>query len=60
MNKMTLRDWINQPSKGEEGFTCLHFATFHGNMKLIKYLVSKGADITAKNKQAINMLHVAA
>jgi len=40
MNKMALQEWINQPSKGEEGFTCLHFATFHGNMKLIKYLVS--------------------
>lgn len=48
-NKVILREWINQPSKGEEGFTCLHFATFHGNMKLIRYLVSEGADIYAKN-----------
>ncbi|CDW73662.1 dhhc zinc finger domain containing protein [Stylonychia lemnae] len=60
LNQQALKDWINSPSKGEEGFTCLHFATFHGNMRLIKYLVSLGADIHAKNKQAINMLHVAA
>jgi len=42
--------WINLPSKGEEGFTALHFAAFHGNMNLIKYLINLGADITAKNK----------
>jgi ankyrin repeat protein len=38
----------------------MHFAAFHGNMPLIKYLVKKGGDIFAKNKQDINMLHVAA
>lgn len=59
-NREVLRMWINQHSKGEEGFTCLHFATFHGNMKLIRYLVSLGADIFARNRQYINMLHVAA
>lgn len=60
MNKEILRAWINEPSKGEEGFTSLHFAAFHGNMTLIKYLVKNGADVWAKNKQDINMLHVAA
>jgi len=55
-----LREWINKPSKGEEGFTALHFASFHGNMKLIKYLIKNGASVYAKNKQEINMLHVAA
>jgi ankyrin repeat protein len=55
-----LKEWINQHSKGEEGFTALHFASFHGNMKLIKMLISHGANIHAKNRQDINMLHVAA
>lgn len=55
-----LKEWIGKPSKGEEGFTALHFASFHGNMKLIKYLIDHGASVYAKNKQEINMLHVAA
>ena len=52
--------WINTPSKSEEGFYPLHFASFHGNVKLIKLLVRNGANIWVKNKQGINMLHVAA
>ena len=55
-----LIDWINMPSQGEEGFTALHFASFHGNMSLIHLLMSQGADVHAKNNQDINMLHVAA
>ncbi len=55
-----LTQWINQASRGEEGFTALHFAAFHGNMKLIRFLVGLGANVYAKNKQEINMLHVAA
>jgi ankyrin repeat protein len=50
LNKEALKQWINLPSKGEEGFTALHFAAFHGNMNLIRNLVSLGADIYAKNK----------
>ena len=52
--------WVNTPSKSEEGFYPLHFASFHGNVKLIKLLVRNGANIWVKNKQGINMLHVAA
>ena len=52
--------WINTPSKSDEGFFPLHFASFHGNVKLIKLLVKNGANIWVKNKQGINMLHVAA
>jgi palmitoyltransferase len=55
-----LKDWINQHSKGEEGFTALHFASFHGNMKIMRLLIDNGANIFAVNKQHINMLHVAA
>lgn len=56
----TLKQWVNLPSRGDEGFFALHFASFHGNVKLIKLLVKCGANIHAKNKQGINMLHVAA
>lgn len=38
----------------------MHFATFHGNMDLIRFLIKFGANIYATNKQNINMLHVAA
>ena len=38
----------------------MHFASFHGNVKLIKLLYKNGADIWKRNKQVINMLHVAA
>ena len=58
--KEVLKRWINSSSKGDEGFTALHFASFHGNMQLIKYLISMGASAFAHNKQDINMLHVAA
>ena len=56
----TLKDWINIRSKGEEGFTALHFASFHGNLTMIRLLMTHGADIFSKNKMDINMLHVAA
>lgn len=58
--KTLLREWINTQSKGEEGFTALHFASFHGNIKLIRYLIDLGGKIEMKNRQGTNMLHVAA
>lgn len=57
---LKLMNWVNTQSKGEEGFTPMHFASFHGNLYLIKLLLKYGATIYAKNKQDINMLHVAA
>ena len=56
----TIREWVNFPSRGDEGFYPLHFASFHGNVKLIQLLVKCGANVFARNKQGINMLHVAA
>ena len=55
-----MREWINSKTKGDEGFTALHFASFHGNLKAIKLLIKYGADPTIKNKYDINVLHVAA
>ena len=42
------------------GFTPLHYASYHGNPKLIDMLIEAGADIYAENEQSINVLHVAA
>lgn len=55
-----LANWINTTSRGEDGFTAMHFASFHGNMTLVKMLVKYGGNIYARNKQGINMIHVAA
>ena len=55
-----LKNWINTHSRGDDGFTALHFAAFHGNMSLIRLLVAHGANIRAQNRQGINMLHVSA
>jgi len=47
-------------TNAQGGFSPLHFASFHGNVKLIKLLIRNGADIRALDNQLINMLHVAA
>ena len=52
--------WINTPSVSEQGFYPLHFASFHGNIQLIKLLMRNKADFTVKTSEGINMLHVAA
>ena len=38
----------------------MHFASYHGNVKMIKLLAKNGANIQVKNKMGINMMHVAA
>ncbi len=60
LRKENLQRWVNIHSRGDDGFTALHFAAFHGNMNLIRLLVSNGADANAQNRQGINMLHVSA
>ncbi len=55
-----LKKWINRQTIGEEGFTVLHFASFHGNLTLIRFLIDSGSNVHATNRHRINMLHVAA
>ena len=43
-----------------DGYTALHFASFHGNIKLIRFLIDLDGKIDMKNRQGTNMLHVAA
>lgn len=44
----------------EDGFTALHFASFRGNIALIKLLMKNGADMYIRNNFGINVMHVAA
>jgi palmitoyltransferase len=55
-----LSAWINSQTQSDEGFTPLHFASFHGNMHLVRFLIKRGADPFLTNRHKINMLHVAA
>ena len=53
-----LRAWAN--ARTEDLFTCLHFAVYKGNLKITKMLIDIGADIDAKNKQGLGVMHIAA
>ena len=54
-----LADWANTPT--DEEFTALHFATYHGNYALIKFLIDNAkADINKRNKFGSTVLHIAA
>ena len=45
--KLALKNWLNGHSRGDDGFTALHFAGFHGSMALVRLFVKHGADVTA-------------
>jgi ankyrin repeat protein len=51
--------WVNEKTTDDE-FTPLHFASFSGNMDAITNLVANHADIHAKNKNGLTMMHMAA
>ena len=55
-----LRKWLNKHTQGEDSFTALHFASFHGNLNLIRLFIKHGSDIRAQNKSGVNMMHVCA
>ena len=58
--RKVLRNWINLQTQGEDSFTALHFASFHGNLSLVRMLIKHGADIFMTNKNGLSMIHVAA
>lgn len=58
--KKAVAKWINTPADTEQGYYPLHFASFHGNIQLIKLLMRNKADYKKLTKEGINMLHVAA
>ena len=34
-----LKQWLNKHTQGEDSFTALHFASFHGNLTLIRLFI---------------------
>lgn len=43
--RRVLKDWINRAASDKDKFMPLHYASFYGNISLIKLLVRHGADI---------------
>ena len=50
-------DYINQ--KTNKGQTPLHYASFVGNIKIIKLLIQNDADIMTKTNSGFNVIHLA-
>lgn len=54
-----LKEWVNQTTDDE--FSPLHFATYHGNYNIIKFIMENcDVDIYKKNKFGSSVLHIAA
>ncbi|KAL4461582.1 hypothetical protein ABPG74_016206 [Tetrahymena malaccensis] len=53
-----IQKWLN--FQNEDGFTALHYASFKGDIDIIKYLISQGSDSLLVNKNGLNVLHIAA
>jgi hypothetical protein len=51
-------DWINY--KGGNGFNCLHYAAFRGNIKILEKVIECGGDINIRNNNGLNVMHMAA
>lgn len=54
---------MNEPTYGEESFTVLHFASFNGNLEMLKYAMSQGgklAKVHRNSKSGISLFHAAA
>jgi ankyrin repeat protein len=45
--------------KADYGYTPLQYAAFKGNKEVVKFLVSKGADLKAKDQFRVTVLHYA-
>ena len=57
LSKEEFYSFIN--SKTNKGQTPLHYASFVGNIKLIKLLLQNDADFSAKTNNGFNVLHLA-
>ena len=54
-NPQGLKKFINK--KNDQGVSPLHYASFRGNVKIIKLLIENGADIYIKTKRNLNVIH---
>ena len=44
-NTYTLVEWLNQQNKKQQGMTAVHYASFNGDLRLVKEMIANGADI---------------
>ena len=58
-NEKTFKDFINDQTEGDNQ-TALHYASFRGNIKIIKLLIANHADINSLTHTGYNMIHKAA
>jgi palmitoyltransferase len=45
---------------GKQGYVAIHYASYRGNVELIKKFISLGADYKLLNNEGLNVLHMAA
>jgi len=53
-----ITEWVN--TRTDEGFAAIHFASFKGNIEIIKILEHHGARLDVKNQRGLNVMHIAA
>ena len=53
-----LKIFINQ--ENDQGVTAIHYASFRGEVQIIKLLIENGAEINKKTKRGLNVIHYAA
>ena len=58
-NENIFKNFINAKTNAD-GLTALHFASFRGNIKIIKLLILNNAEINALSYNGLNMIHKAA
>ena len=58
-NEKIFKDFINAKTETEY-LTALHYASFRGNIKIIKLLIENNAEVAAISYNGLNMLHKAA
>ena len=58
-NEKIFKDFINEQTEGDNQ-TALHYASFRGNIKIIKLLIANHADINSLTHTGYNMIHKAA
>ena len=58
-NEKIFKDFINSKTE-KDSLTALHYASFRGNIKIIKLLIENKAEINAVSSHGLNMLHKAA
>ena len=53
-----VKEFINTPN--DQGVTPLHYASFRGEVQIIKLLIENGADITKLTNRQLNVIHYSA